>query len=262
MTQAYNAYCDESCHIEHDHQPVMVLGGVWCLQDKAREIAVRLREIKQQHGLPANFEIKWGKGSPAKADFYRAILDYFFDDDDLHFRAWVANKTNLRYTDYGQSHDDWYYKMMFGLLEPILSPDAPYRIYLDKRDTRRARTVDKLHQVICNSLYDFDRALVEPVQVIESPAVEQLQLMDLLLGAVVHVNRCLSPMQVRTRSTPASANAATIASSEKEPTNPILPSQSWSKVGRFGYPKRESEMDSLRSAPARSLCARPFEPEG
>jgi hypothetical protein len=192
MTQAYNVYCDESCHIEHDHQPVMVLGGVWCLQDKAREIAVRLREIKQQHGLPANFEIKWGKVSPAKADFYRAILDYFFDDDDLHFRAWVANKTNLRHTDYGQSHDDWYYKMMFGLLEPILSPDARYRIYLDKKDTRSARKVDKLHQVLCNSLYDFDRAIVERVQVIESHAVEQIQLSDLLLGAVAYANRGLS----------------------------------------------------------------------
>lgn len=192
MTQAYNVYCDESCHLENDHQPVMVLGGVWCLQDKAREIAVRVREIKLQYGLPASFEIKWGKVSPAKAEFYRAILDYFFDDDDLHFRAWVANKTNLRHADFGQSHDDWYYKMMFGLLEPILSPNARYRIYLDKKDTRSARKVAKLHDVLCNSLYDFDRAIVERVQVIESHAVEQLQLSDLLLGAIAYANRGLN----------------------------------------------------------------------
>jgi hypothetical protein len=82
--------------------------------------------------------------------------------------------------------------MMFGLLEPILSPDARYRIYLDKKDTRSARKIDKLHQVLCNSLYDFDRAIVERVQVIESHAVEQIQLSDLLLGAVGYANRGLS----------------------------------------------------------------------
>jgi len=57
MTQVFNVYCDESCHMEHDHQQVMVLGAVWCPLDKAREIAVRIREIKTKHGLPPGFEI-------------------------------------------------------------------------------------------------------------------------------------------------------------------------------------------------------------
>ena len=26
MTQVFNVYCDESCHLEHDRQKVMVLG--------------------------------------------------------------------------------------------------------------------------------------------------------------------------------------------------------------------------------------------
>jgi len=28
MTE-YNIYCDESCHLEHDRQPIMVIGGMW-----------------------------------------------------------------------------------------------------------------------------------------------------------------------------------------------------------------------------------------
>lgn len=28
MTE-YNIYCDESCHLENDRQPIMVLGGMW-----------------------------------------------------------------------------------------------------------------------------------------------------------------------------------------------------------------------------------------
>lgn len=192
MPDVINLYCDESCHLENDRQPVMVLGAVWCQQEKAREIAVRLREIKAAHGLPPDFEIKWTKVSPAKQDFYLAVLNYFFDDDDLHFRAWVAHKAGLRHADFGQNHDDWYYKMMFGLMEPLLRPDACFRLYLDKKDTRSAVKVEKLHEVLCNNLYDFNRAIVERVQVVESHAVEQLQLADLLIGAVGYVNRRLT----------------------------------------------------------------------
>jgi hypothetical protein len=84
---------------------------------KARETAVRLREIKTAHGLPSDFELKWTKVSPAKLGFYMEVLNYFFDDDDLHFRAWVAHKAGLRHADFGQTHADWYYKMMFGLVD-------------------------------------------------------------------------------------------------------------------------------------------------
>lgn len=192
MSQTYNIYCDESCHLENDGKPIMVLGALWCLLDKTRETATRLREIKVAHGLPANFEIKWSKVSPAKIGFYRDVLDYFLDDDDLHFRAWVAHKAGLRHADFGQTHDDWYYKMMFGLLEPVIQPGSCYRLYLDKKDTRSASKVSKLHDVLCNNMYDFDRKIVERVQVVEADAVEHLQLADLLLGAVSYVNRGLA----------------------------------------------------------------------
>jgi hypothetical protein len=170
----------------------MVLGAVWCLKDKAREIAVRLREIKTSHGLPPNFEIKWTKVSPAMIRFYTEVIDYFFDDDDLHFRAWVAHKSGLRHEDFSQTHDDWYYKMMFCLLEPLLNPEARFRVYLDKKDTLSAGKVLRMHEVLCNNLYDFNRAIVERVQVVESHAVEQLQIADLLLGAVAYINRGLN----------------------------------------------------------------------
>lgn len=192
MSQLYNLYCDESCHLENDHQPLMVLGTVWCLKEKAHEIAVRIHEIKRSHGFPPHFEIKWTKVSPAKQDFYLAVLDYFLDDDDLHFRAWVALKTALRHSDFNQNHDDWYYKMMFGLIEPLLTPEDRFHIYLDKKDTQSSHKVSKLHDVLCNDLYDFNHTIVERVQVVESHAVVQLQLADLLIGAVSYINRGLS----------------------------------------------------------------------
>lgn len=190
MSLVFNIYCDESCHLEHDQHKVMVLGAVWCPLEKTREIAVRLREVKLRHKLAAGFEMKWTKISPSKAAFYLDVLDYFFDDDDLHFRAWIIpDKTVLRHGAFSQDHGTWYYKMMFGLLEPLLAPANRYRIYLDQKDTKSAEKVHKLHDVLCNNLYDFDRKIIERVQVVGSKEIEQLQLADLLIGAVGYANR-------------------------------------------------------------------------
>lgn len=192
MGEIFNIYCDESCHLEHDNQKVMVLGAVWCPLDKVREISIRLREIKAKHGMKPGFETKWTKVSPAKQSMYLDLLDYFFDDDDLHFRSLVVpDKAKLRHADFGQDHDTWYYKMFFDLLKVLFTPKNRYRIYLDIKDTRSATKVVKLHNVLCNNMYDFERRIIERVQTVHSHEVELLQLADLIIGAVAYVNRGL-----------------------------------------------------------------------
>jgi len=193
MSETFNIYCDESCHLENDHQKAMVLGAVCCPLDKTREIAVRLREIKQKHGLPLHFEVKWTKVSPAGKALYLDLVDYFFDDDDLRFRALIVpDKSLLRHAAFpGQDHDGWYYKMYFDMLKAIFRPDARYRIYLDIKDTRGARKATKLHEVLCNDRYDFSRQMIERLQLVHSHEIEQLQLADLLIGAVAYLNRGL-----------------------------------------------------------------------
>lgn len=194
MTEVYNIYCDESCHLENDGATAMVLGAVTCPLGKSREIAVRIREIKQKNQLSGNFEIKWVKVSSSKVRFYLDLVDYFFDDDDLAFRAlMVPDKARLNHNAFpGQDHDTWYYKMYFDMLKVILSPDARYRIYLDIKDTRGGRKASKLHDVLCNNMYDFSREMLERLQLVCSHEVEQLQLADLLIGAVSYINRGLS----------------------------------------------------------------------
>ena len=192
MSTAFNIYCDESCHLENDQHDVMVLGAVWCPLDKAREIAARIREIKTRNGLPADFEVKWTKVSPAKRSFYSDLVDYFFEDDDLYYRALVVkNKQELRHAEFDQDHDTWYFKMYFTMLKVLLSPRATYRIYLDVKDTRSADKVRKLHEVLCNNMYDFERRIIECVQTVRSHEVEQIQLADLLSGIVSYSNRGL-----------------------------------------------------------------------
>lgn len=193
MNPIFNIYCDESCHLENDKQRVMVLGAVWCPLESTREIAVQLRKIKEKHGMPAAFEAKWTKVSPAKVELYLDLIDYFFEEHELHFRALIVpDKGKLRHEDFfGQSHDTWYYKMYFDMLKAILRPDCHYRIYLDIKDTRGAQKAAKLHEILCNNMFDFSREVIERLQLVRSHEVEQMQLADLLIGAIAYCNRGL-----------------------------------------------------------------------
>lgn len=189
MTDTFNIYCDESCHLENDGQPYMVLGALWCPLEKREEISNQINEIKRNHNMDSKFEIKWTKVSQAKIDFYLDIVNYFFDNDDLHFRALIADKTNLNHEQYSQDHDDWYYKMYFDMLKVIFNPKANYRIYLDIKDSWGGRKVNKLHDVLCNNIYDFSRSIIERVQLVHSKEIVQIQISDLLIGAISYVNR-------------------------------------------------------------------------
>ena len=111
MSNTYNIYCDESCHLPNDRQSIMTLGLIRCPLEKTKEIAIRIREIKAKHNFKKDFELKWNKVSEKKLNFYLDIVDYFFDDDDLSFRALVASKDCLNHERFNQTHDDWYYKI-------------------------------------------------------------------------------------------------------------------------------------------------------
>lgn len=193
MSTIYNIYCDESCHLENDHLGVMMLGAVWCPKDAARDIAERIREIKIKHSLNPLFEVKWTKVSKGKEDFYVDLVDYFFDCPDLHFRGLlIPDKSVLDHQTYSQTHDGWYYKMYFTMLKQILRPQEQYHIYMDIKDTQGAKKIAKLHDVLCNDQYDFSRSIIQRVQLVHSKEIEQVQLADLLIGAVGYVNRNLN----------------------------------------------------------------------
>jgi hypothetical protein len=186
----YNIYCDESCHLEHDKQTAMVLGAVWCSKDNSDKINNEIKEIKVKHNLSKYFEIKWTKVSAGKLNFYHELVEYFFENPDLHFRALVIpDKSILNHEAFNQTHDDWYYKMYFNLLNKIIEPRDENYIYLDIKDTRSAGKVRYLENVLRSSEYDFESKVIKKVQNIHSHESQQMQLADLLIGAVSYENR-------------------------------------------------------------------------
>ncbi len=191
MPELYNIYCDESCHLENDKIKPMTLGAVWCPKDKVKEINSRIIEIKKKY-FSQNYELKWTKISPKHVGLYLDIVDYFFDDDDLHFRGVVIpDKTLLSHETYNQSHDIWYYKMFFVLLKVILDPLQNYYIYMDYKDTKGNKRIRKLHEVLSNNYYDFSRSIIKKIQLVKSHQVQLIQLTDILIGSLSYLHRNL-----------------------------------------------------------------------
>jgi len=194
----FNIYCDESCHLENDHQRSMVIGAVTCSESKTRTIADSLRQLKRTHGLAETFETKWTKVSPSKLAFYLSVVDYFFNESDLRFRAIVVpDKRILDHSAFDQDHDTFYYKMYFNMLKVIFAPEGTYRIYIDIKDTRSAGKERRLLEFLCNQQRDFDHKRVQLLQSVRSNQVEQIQLADLLIGATSYANRRLDTSKAK-----------------------------------------------------------------
>jgi hypothetical protein len=188
----YNIYCDESCHLEHDKQPIMVVGGMWCPKEDVKKISEQIREIKNRQ--KACGEIKWVRVSKSRQDLFLEFVEYFFKTPSLNFRCLVVDeKSKLNHGYFNQgSHDSFYYKMYFYMLRNILKPEQRYNVYLDIKDTRSAQKLANLKDILCNNVYDFTQQMIGNIQNIHSHESEILQLADLFIGAISYYNRNLS----------------------------------------------------------------------
>lgn len=187
----YNIYCDESCHLEHDNEKAMTLGAIRCPKVDRKRVCRTIRYMKKVNGIHPNCEVKWTKLSPAKVEFYKSLINYFFEEETLMFRAVVVNKDNINYNKYNFTPDQFYYRVYYQLLAFIVLPKCKNYIYLDIKDTRSAKKVRELHDCLANGQYDFDKKYIKNVQTMNSKESELIQLADILIGAIGYINRGL-----------------------------------------------------------------------
>lgn len=190
----YNIYCDESCYLQNDHFNVMGFGCICIPKEKTRISSIKIKEIKKQYNCTQ--ELKWTKVSPKNLSFYHKLVDYFFDNNDLSFRALVVeNKNSLDHEIYNLgSHDSFYYKMYYQLLKNIVdkrNSGDTFNVYFDIKDCHSSIKIKKLQEVLINYLHDFDASIITKMQIIRSNESEHLQLNDFLLGSVMYKSRNL-----------------------------------------------------------------------
>ncbi len=176
MNKTFNIYCDESCHLENDHKKYMLIGSISVAYNQLKRHNDRIKTIKDKYSFYS--EIKWSGVSSSQYQFFKEIVDYFFDTD-IRFRALVVDKTQVQNEKFGQDFDTFYYKMYYQLLNHKKNSEYAHNVYLDIKDTLSANKVNKLKEIL-NIKYGVFRN----VQNIHSKESLMMQLADLIMGAI------------------------------------------------------------------------------
>lgn len=185
----YCIFCDESCYLENDSIDFMSIGGIWCPKDRIKEINRRIKEIKEKYNYPSSREVKWSKISNANKNLYLELINFFFDYKDISFRIIVIDKKELKHNLFNQTHDDFYYKMYFLMLNAIFDRGNNYDVYVDIKDTHSYEKCQNLLTICRRSNWDFQHEMIRKIQPIRSEESQILQLADILIGAVTYANR-------------------------------------------------------------------------
>jgi hypothetical protein len=192
-----NIYSDESHHLRSQGD-MMVIGSVWCDDDAKRILTDKITLLKRQHSIAKHREIKWIKVSPAKREYYRSLIDLFFSEEGINFRAVVIPKSTLRHKDFNQTEDDFYYKMQYTMLANIVRKKAgKLRIYLDYKDTWSNKRSQHLIKFLANNPRLNDLTHEFTAQPIRSYESAPMQLADMLIGAVAYANNHPGPGSVK-----------------------------------------------------------------
>ena len=182
-----NVYGDETCHLRNDGVDLMVFGAIWCEESKVNQISNEIKNIKIKNGLSKWQELKWNKVSKSNVNLYKEIVNYFFIEDDLNFRAYII-LDKKRFTSKSKSeYDLFYYKCYFQMLQNILSKDRKFNIFLDIKDTRSAFRNRKLHEVLENNSQRFNyssKRIIDKFQNIRSFESQLMQVTDIIIGAI------------------------------------------------------------------------------
>lgn len=184
-----NVYCDESCHLQNEECQTMVISCIRCPKDKIKQVTNDIITLKKRYGIWKYAEIKWNKVSDKKEAFYIDLLDYFFNNPYLKFRAYVIpDKKKLNHPAYKQDHNTFYYKIIYNLVDYFLEYDKSYNIYADKKeDSYKAKAQMK----ITKKFLQAHCAQKIKLQNITSYKSQVMQLNDFLQGLVCYYNRGL-----------------------------------------------------------------------
>ncbi len=189
--KTFNFYCDESCHLENDGMPFMIISYVSCAYNQVKLHQQNIKSLQEKHTF--RNEIKWSSVSKSKYNFYVELIEYFFAND-LQFRAIVVPKDKIKTENLGQTYDEFYYKMYFQLLNHKINMENKYNIYLDIKDTLSASKVRTLKNIL-----NIKYSSINNLQNIHSSESLLMQLTDVLMGAITYHLRGLNQVTAKNK---------------------------------------------------------------
>ncbi len=174
-------YCDESCHDLNGHHAWMSIGGLRLPRERKRELTQAFRQLCERRNLRG--EVKWTKTSISRLDDYKALVDFFFDEGDLRFRAIVVEQAKVQMMKFHEMDRELaFYKFYYEMLEKWLEERAEYLILLDYKQNSGADRYSVLRSCLERHLQGTSQ--ITDLTVIDSWESPLAQLCDLLTGAL------------------------------------------------------------------------------
>lgn len=188
-------YSDESCPLEHDGTDIMAIGFIYCPQNLKEKTFNDLRELKKKHGIDSWTEIKWTKVTKGKIDYYKDVIDYFYNTRELGIRILLANgKTKLNHDIYNDGeYINWYYKMYYFLLNKVIDENYKYFLLFDQKEKETLHRLKEVRRrlITHKRSYSIHENFEISIKQINSKESELMQVLDVFLGAVTYRNRNL-----------------------------------------------------------------------
>jgi hypothetical protein len=178
-------YCDESRPelaappaAAHGEKKLLI-GGLWIEGSVRRELKGAIRDLRDKHKVGAEF--KWNRVSPSRLEFYRGVVDVFFQSP-ARFRCLVLPAAKLDADAYHDGDAElMFYKFYYQLLRHWIYPGNEYRIFVDEKRNRVRTRVHELGRVLHNASIG---ARIASTQALPSHEMDILQLVDVLTGVV------------------------------------------------------------------------------
>ncbi|MFZ2323654.1 MAG: DUF3800 domain-containing protein [Ignavibacteriaceae bacterium] len=178
-----DVYCDESCSevlFDRTAHRYFALGSLWMSEKYREQFKDEIKKIKSDHNY--KLEIKWNKVSPKFIDLYKALLEYFFENENLRFRALIVESEKIDLVKFHQGDAELsFYKFYYQLLHHWILDFDEYNIFLDYKINKEKFRLNVLREVLTSASLS---SVISNVQSIHSKESLGIQLSDFLLGIV------------------------------------------------------------------------------
>lgn len=175
-----------------------LFGSLWLPREKQQLFHDSFWRIWDENFPSRKSELKWTKVSKNKLPAYKKFIDYFSTFSQIDFRCVILD---IRAIDYQQYHEGdkelGFYKFLYFFLSRNIEKDYQYReikdliqVFVDQRrkgDEVEVGRLSDLKFFLNNYIINYCHSipnLVRNVEAVNSQYSPEIQLIDVLLGAV------------------------------------------------------------------------------
>lgn len=180
----FEVYCDESrpelFSSKIKAPPYLSIGSIWIPAGERETIKNEIKELKQQHHILGEF--KWNRVTKKSLPLDKAILDYFFSNQNIRFRTILVDSRHVDLVQFHESDAELgFYKFYYQLIHHWVLDFNEYFVFVDKKTNRLPDRLTVLQRVLNHSNLS---SKVVSIQALPAREVVLIQLVDLLTGMV------------------------------------------------------------------------------